>query len=442
MPDSHDPTDWLLTKAERGNPSTRLDDSHPGDQAWSEGNLVRPLIHGATYFAELYERLEATRRRRPGALHRLAGRRRRAAHRRARAARSSRCSAAPTSAASTCAGWSGARTASALGFTSEENRRLGEQLQARGAEALLDMRVRTGGSHHQKLVVIRHRDDPTRDIAYVGGIDLCHSRRDDADHRGDPQAHGAWPTEYGDTPPWHDVQAAISGPAVHDVETVFRERWEDPTPLTPQPAALDRRTGCRGMDIDARPAARAGAAAAPGRGRRRTSSSCCGPTRTCGAAATTRSPAAASAASPAATPRPSSGPGSLIYVEDQYLWGHHVGDVFTEALRDHPDLHVIAVVPLFPDLDGRLGRTAAAARAGAGRCCEMIEVAPGPGGGLRHREPRRAPRSTCTPRSASSTTSGPRSAPTTSTAGRGPTTPSCPRSWSTAARRATPAGCG
>ena len=82
---------------------------------------------------------------------------------------------------STSAGWSGARTPSAIGFTSDENLRLGRALQKRGAEAILDMRVRTGGSHHQKLVVIRHRDDPTRDIAYVGGIDLCHSRRDDAD---------------------------------------------------------------------------------------------------------------------------------------------------------------------------------------------------------------------------------------------------------------------
>ncbi len=54
-------TDWLLTQSERGNPRTRLDDGHPGDAAWSEGNLVRPLVHGATYFAELYERLEATR---------------------------------------------------------------------------------------------------------------------------------------------------------------------------------------------------------------------------------------------------------------------------------------------------------------------------------------------------------------------------------------------
>ena len=96
------------------------------------------------------------------------------------------------------------------------------------------MRVRTGGSHHQKMVVIRHRDDPERDIAYVGGIDLCHSRRDDAQHLGDPQAL-EMASEYGDTPPWHDVMAAISGPAVYDVETVFRERWEDPTRLTRHP---------------------------------------------------------------------------------------------------------------------------------------------------------------------------------------------------------------
>jgi hypothetical protein len=83
-------------------------------------------------------------------------------------------------------------------------------------------------------VVIRYRGRPEQDIAFVGGIDLCHSRRDDAEHLGDPQALEMAP-EYGDTPPWHDVMAAISGPAVHDVETVFRERWEDPTRLTRNP---------------------------------------------------------------------------------------------------------------------------------------------------------------------------------------------------------------
>ena len=47
----------------------------------------------------------------------------------------------------------------------------------------------------------------------------------------------------------------------------------------------------------------------------------------------------------------------LVYVEDQYLWGDHVGNVFTEALRAHPDLHVIAVVPMHPDVEG-FSRTA------------------------------------------------------------------------------------
>ena len=55
------PADWLLTKQERANPTTRLDAAHPGDEAWSEGNLVRPLVHGGTYFAELFDRIEATR---------------------------------------------------------------------------------------------------------------------------------------------------------------------------------------------------------------------------------------------------------------------------------------------------------------------------------------------------------------------------------------------
>src|SRR6185436_9635696 len=106
-----------------------------------------------------------------------------------------------------------------LGFTAGENRLLGRTLQKRGAEALLDMRVRTGGSHHQKFVVIRHRDDP--------------------DHHGDPQAMEL-ADEYGATPPWHDIQVAIQGPAVFDVETVFRERWEDPTPLSRNPVYVAR----------------------------------------------------------------------------------------------------------------------------------------------------------------------------------------------------------
>ena len=119
-----------------------------------------------------------------------------------------------------------------IDFSAEENREVAEELTDEHAEVLLDMRVRRGGSHHQKFVVVRHRDDPSRDIAFVGGIDVAHSRRDDSDHHGDPQQQGL-PAEYGPRPGWHDVHCAITGPAVADVETVFRERWEEPIALTP-----------------------------------------------------------------------------------------------------------------------------------------------------------------------------------------------------------------
>ena len=45
--------EWFLTSAERGNPATDID----SDGAWTEGNLVRPLVHGATYFKRLYDEL-------------------------------------------------------------------------------------------------------------------------------------------------------------------------------------------------------------------------------------------------------------------------------------------------------------------------------------------------------------------------------------------------
>ena len=79
------------------------------------------------------------------------------------------------------------------------------------------MRVRPGGSHHRKLVVLRHPGRPERDVAFVGGIDLCHSRRDFA-HFGDPQRQ-PMAAVYGSRPPWHDIRALIAlgrlGPGRH-----------------------------------------------------------------------------------------------------------------------------------------------------------------------------------------------------------------------------------
>jgi phosphatidylserine/phosphatidylglycerophosphate/cardiolipin synthase-like enzyme len=42
----------------------------------------------------------------------------------------------------------------------------------------------------------------------------------------------------------------------------------------------------------------------------------------------------------------------LIYIEDQYLWAPFVADLFAAALKANPGLHLIAVVPRFPDKEG------------------------------------------------------------------------------------------
>jgi phosphatidylserine/phosphatidylglycerophosphate/cardiolipin synthase-like enzyme len=346
-------TDWLLSAEERANSDSRIDARHPDGAAWSEGNVVRPLIHGVTYFAELCERINATQ---PGDLVFFTD---------WQGDADERLTGEPGSEVVEVLGSADERGVDVRGliwrshmerlnFNASENRLLGRQLQARGAEALLDMRVRTGGSHHQKLVVIRHRDHPERDIAYVGGIDLCHSRRDDAEHRGDPQAV-EMASEYGETPPWHDVQAAITGPAVYDVETVFRERWEDPTRLTRHPLYWTQDKILR-MDMTPDPLpdqwppppSPEGATHVvqllrtyPNLRRGRDYPFARGGERSvargyCKAISRSR---------------------HLIYIEDQYLWGQHVGNVFTEALHTHPDLHVMAVVPLFTDQEGFTART-------------------------------------------------------------------------------------
>ncbi len=365
-------TDWLLTASERANAQTILDDRHPDDEAWSEGNLVRPLIHGSTYFAELFERLQATE---AGDLVYFTD---------WQGDADEQLTGEPGSEVVEVLGSADERGVDVRGliwrshteklsFNAAENRLLGRQLQQRGAEALLDMRVRMGGSHHQKLVVIRHRDDPERDIAYVGGIDLCHSRRDDATHLGDPQAL-KMASEYGDTPPWHDVMAAITGPAVYDVETVFRERWLDPTRLTRHPLYWAQDKILR-MDMTPDPLPEQAPPPPSPEGATQTVQLLRTypnlrkgrdyPFARGGERSVARGYSKAVLRSR-----------QLIYIEDQYLWGEQVGDVFTEALHKHPDLHVIAVVPLFTDQEGftaRVPQMLGRARA----MQQMTDAAPG-----------------------------------------------------------------
>ena len=204
-------SDWFLPTAER---------------PWTSGNLVVPHVHGADYFARLLEVIGATELRGPDLLTDWRG-----------DADERMTDDGPTvGELLASAARRGVEVRALLWrshpgkLNSEENDHLGAVINESGGEALLDERVRRGGSHHQKLVVVRRKGRPEEDVAFVGGIDLCHGRRDDAAHAGDPQAPPL-DERYGATPPWHDAMAEIRGPAVAHVLDTFAERWDDPTPL-------------------------------------------------------------------------------------------------------------------------------------------------------------------------------------------------------------------
>ncbi len=334
--------DWFLTAAERGNPATRLD-ARRGGVAWSAGNEVRPLIHGAAYFAELLARIPAMQ---AGDLLLFTDWRGDPDQR--------LTTAGPPIADLLCAaarrgvlvrGLVWRSHLDRFQFSGQENRQLGEEVEKAGGECVLDMRVRPGGSHHMKMVVLRHAGRPAADVAFVGGIDLCHSRRDDACHAGDPQRQ-PMAAVYGDRPPWHDVQAMVQGPAVGDVEAVFRERWEDPAPPTRNPvrrlrdllAGVEDRAGSA-------PAARPAAARHPSVQLLRTY-----PYRRRGYAFAPDGERSVARGYLKVLPRAR----SLIYLEDQYLWSTAVVAALARALRDRRELRLIAVIPRFPDTDRRL----------------------------------------------------------------------------------------
>jgi phosphatidylserine/phosphatidylglycerophosphate/cardiolipin synthase-like enzyme len=342
---------WLLSAADRRNPATRLDSRHrdgaawSAGTAWSVGNRATPLVHGARYFAELRQRIDAMRR---GDLLLFTD---------WRGDPDELLTDDPDSTVSGLLCAAASRGVDVRGlvwrshldklaFSAAENRHLGEDIEAAGGECLLDMRVRTGGSHHQKFVVLRHPGRQELDVAFVGGIDLCHGRRDDADHGGDAQRQ-PMAAVYGPRPPWHDAMVELRGPAVGDVETVFRERWEDPQPLTRNPlqwvAEWVRREDRTADPLPAQlpdpdpvgphvvqllrtyPRRLGGYPFAPAGER----SVAAGYTRALRRAR------------------------CLVYVEDQYLWSSEVAATFVEALRSQPGLHVIAVLPHHPDQDGR-----------------------------------------------------------------------------------------
>jgi phosphatidylserine/phosphatidylglycerophosphate/cardiolipin synthase-like enzyme len=233
-----------------------------------------------------------------------------------------------------------------LQFSAQENRNLDEDLDGAGACCLLDTRVRIGGSHHQKFVVLRHPGRPELDIAFLGGIDLCHSRRDDATHAGDPQRQPMAPV-YGNRPPWHDVQLAITGPAVADVESVFRERWDDPQPGTRNP--IHRIADRLRHDNNRKKELPPPLPAPPATGDHAVQLLRTYPRRRPGYPFAPNGERSVARGYIKALRRAQ----HLIYLEDQYLWSTDVAHWIAEALRNRPELRLIAVLPHYPDQDGR-----------------------------------------------------------------------------------------
>ncbi len=332
--------EWFLTSAERGNPSWRL-------PAWSDGNEAEALVHGATYFDRLVDEVEALG---PGD-HLFFSDWRGDADQRLR-------EAGPTVAQLFRAaaergvlvrGLMWRSYPNKLQFNEEQNRHLAESIERAGGEVLLDQRVLLGGSHHQRLVVLRHLDEPHRDTAFIGGIDLCHSRRDDAAHRGDPQpvqmSH-----HYGPRPPWHDVQLQVHGPAVAALDATFRERWTARAPLN----VFNPLEWLRGRFLDADAGRRALPEPPP-------DPPPCGRhavqvLRTYGDALIKyefakngeRSIARGYTKAVRRARR-------LIYLEDQYLWSEEVAKLLAGALTANPELQLVAVVPRYFDLEGGFG---------------------------------------------------------------------------------------
>lgn len=344
-----DPRHWFLARDERGNLATEVHAGGDDAAPWSEGNAVRPLVHGAPYFERIHAELcalqpgdrvwftdwrgDADERLLPdgptiGDL--LAERARDGIEVRGLIWRSH-----------------GERVSASI--SARSNELLGRKINDAGGEVLLDQRVRVFGSHHQKFFVIQHRDDPSRDVAFVGGIDLCHSRRDDAAHQGDPQPVSI-DARYGERPAWHDASMELRGPVVADVLAVFAERWDDPHPLDrslPYRMLLQRLTHMprRPEPLPERtpPPPRAGDHAVQ-------------LLRTYGvkrppfpfAPEGERSIARAYA-------KAFSKAQSLLYIEDQYLWSREVASGIAEALERNRDLRVIILVPRYPNSDGPLG---------------------------------------------------------------------------------------
>jgi phosphatidylserine/phosphatidylglycerophosphate/cardiolipin synthase-like enzyme len=325
--------DWFLSELERGNGATRL-------RAWTEGNKVRPLVHGREYYDALARVLAAAG---DGDSVHFVGWRGDVDELLADGGPTvvEALSGAASRGASVCGLLWHAHTGM-VGSQAGPNRMLALAVGAAGGEVLLDQRVLPFGCHHQKMVVVRHPGRPEDDVAFLGGIDLDHGSRDDAVHRGDRQSVGANPV-YGPNPAYHDVQLELQGPVVGEAEETFRERWQNPAAVSRLPWHVipDRLHGLRRSGSPLPPAS----PAPPATGTCAVQLLRTYPRRRPRYPYAPRGERSIALAYIKALGRAE----QLIYVEDQYLWSFDVARIFAAALQRSSRLRLIAVVPRRPD---------------------------------------------------------------------------------------------
>jgi phosphatidylserine/phosphatidylglycerophosphate/cardiolipin synthase-like enzyme len=337
--------DWFLTAKERGNPMTDIDAHNSGVAAWTEGNHVAFLIDGVSYFTRLAQAISNLE---PHDEVRFTD---------WRGDADERISEDGTSIASLLAsscrrgvdvrGLLWRSHSDRFGFNSQQNRRLAVEVSEAGGEVLLDERVRRGGSHHQKMVLLRHPSRLEDDVAFIGGIDLSHGRRDDNSHAGDNQVIKLDP-RYGHRPPWHDVQLEIRGPTVAELDLTFRERWEDPTPLNHASRLRALVSRATSRDRVTRPLpARLGDPLTQGGHAIQVLRTY--PSRQPKYSFAPDGERSVARAFAKAITRAR----TLIYIEDQYFWSVEIAKLLADALRQQPQLQVIGVVPRYPDKDSK-----------------------------------------------------------------------------------------
>ena len=141
------PADWFLTAQERENVHTAIDAGRAGI-GWTVGNSCRTIVHGRPYFAELHERISALG---PGD---------RVYFTDWRGDPDEQLTDDPQQTLTTALSAAARRGADVrgllwrshwrhFGYQSDAARQLGVDIAEAGGECLRDMRVRTGGAHHQ-----------------------------------------------------------------------------------------------------------------------------------------------------------------------------------------------------------------------------------------------------------------------------------------------------